>query len=203
MNRIQELRMRLGLNMKEAAAKLGLPYTTYVNYEKGTREPNSETLIQLADFYETTIDYLIGKEPSPAPSSIPPGFEPMPEMVEVPLIGHIACGEPITAEENLEGRVGVPTQWGTDFALLCKGDSMLPTYQDGDVVCIHKQPTVENGQVAAVRIDCEATLKRVYLYPDRIVLQPENPSFSPIVKVKEEMNEVNIEGKVVGLCRRI
>ena len=88
MNRISELRTQMGITMKEAAARLGMPYTTYVNYEKGTREPNSETLIQLARFFGTTIDNLLGK----TDALIPPGFQPMPEMSAVPLVGRIACG---------------------------------------------------------------------------------------------------------------
>ena len=78
---------------------------------------------------------------------------------------------------------------------------MLPRIQDGDLVAIRRQPTVENGEIAAVRIEEEATLKRVYTYADRLVLQPENPAFAPIVLVGEEMNCVQIEGKAVGLCR--
>ena len=69
---------------------------------------------------------------------------------------------------------------------------------DGDIVYIRKQPDIENGQIAAVRIDNEATLKRVYKYPDRLVLQPENRSYPPLTYVGEEMNQVSIEGKAVG-----
>lgn len=198
MNRIAELRAKLGISMKEAASRLDMPYTTYVNYEKGTREPNSETLIKLSRFFGTSIDYLLGKQEL---DKIPPGFEPFPEMESVPLVGQIACGQPITAEENLEGYVSIPSAWHATFTLMCKGYSMEPRIKDGDLVAIRSQPSVENGEIAAVRIDCEATLKHVYLYPDKIVLQPENPRYEPIVKIGEEMNEVTIEGKAVGLCR--
>ena len=129
MNRISELRNKLGISMKEAAARLDMPYTTYVNYEKGTREPNSETLIKLSRFFGTTIDYLLGK---PETNIVPPGFEPLPEMATVPLVGRIACGQPITAEENLEGYVSIPAEWHATFTLLCEGDSMEPRIKDGD-----------------------------------------------------------------------
>lgn len=198
MNRIAELRVKMGLSMKEAASRLEMPYTTYVNYEKGTREPNSETLIKLSRFFETTIDYLLGKSDA---DMIPPGFTPLPEMESVPLVGRIACGEPITAEENLEGYVSIPAAWHATFTLKCCGDSMEPTIHDGDLVAIRKDVQVENGQIAAVRIGDEATLKHLYLYPDKVVLQPENPCYEPIVKIGEEMNDVTIEGKAVGLCR--
>lgn len=184
--------------MKEAAAKLEMPYTTYVNYEKGTREPNSETLIKLAKFFDTSIDYLLGKSET---SEIPPGFSPLPEMEQVPLVGRIACGKPITAEENLEGRVSIPTEWHATFTLMCEGDSMEPRIKDGDLVAIRKDVQVENGQIAAVRIGDEATLKHVYLHPDYIELRPENPSYPSIIRRQEEMNDVTIEGKAVGLCR--
>ena len=105
MNRLSQLRQEKGLNMREAARQLGMPYTTYVNYEKGTREPNSEILISLAKFYGTSIDYLLCKSDSPPGRDIPPGFEPMPKMKKVPLIGAIACGDPITAMENREGEL--------------------------------------------------------------------------------------------------
>ena len=198
MNRISQLRVRMGISMKEAAAKLEMPYTTYVNYEKGTREPNSETLIKLAKFFDTSIDYLLGKSET---SEIPPGFSPLPEMEQVPLVGRIACGKPITAEENLEGRVSIPTEWHATFTLMCEGDSMEPRIKDGDLVAIRKDVQVENGQIAAVRIGDEATLKHVYLHPDYIELRPENPSYPSIIRRQEETNDVTIEGKAVGLCR--
>ena len=119
-------------------------------------------------------------------------------MVRVPLIGSIACGTPITAEQNVERYIGVPAAWRADFALTCHGNSMSPTICDGDIVCIRCQPEVEQGQIAAVRIGEEATLKRVYIHSDYIELRPENPAFESIIRRREEMNDVQIEGKAVG-----
>lgn len=234
MSRMKELRQERGITMKDAARQLNLPYTTYVNYEKGTREPNSETLIQIANFYNTSIDYLLGKSDTRIDdrvldivneldfdtlaqagnirdalkkqqtnsTSIPPGFEPLPEMTAVPLVGNIACGTPITAEENVIARIGVPAAWKADFALVCHGDSMAPKIQDGDVVCIRKQPVVENGEVAAVRIGEDATLKHFYRDGDQVTLLPDNPAAcAPLVYRGEELNQIAIEGKAVGLCR--
>ena len=153
----------------------------------------------LAKILKCSADFIMtGNQNAP---TVPPGFDPLPEMTTVPLVGRIACGQPITAEENLEGYVSIPAEWHATFTLLCEGDSMEPRIKDGDLVAIRSQPQVENGEIAAVRIDCEATLKHVYLYPDKIVLQPENPNYAPIVKIGEEMNDVTIEGKAVGLCR--
>ena len=199
MNRLSQLRQEKGLNMREAARQLGMPYTTYVNYEKGTREPNSETLISLAKFYGTSIDYLLCKSDSPPGRDIPPGFEPMPKMKKIPLIGSIACGEPITAEQNIEKMVDVPEYIRCDFSLTCHGDSMVDAgIHDKDVVYIRIQPEVENGEIAAVRIDGEATLKRVYYNPGTLTLMPANPAYAPMVYTGSQLEEVHIEGKAVG-----
>ena len=199
MNRLSQLRQEKGLNMREAARQLGMPYTTYVNYEKGTREPNSETLISLAKFYGTSIDYLLCKSDSPPGRDIPPGFEPMPKMKKVPLIGAIACGDPITAEQNIDKMVDVPEYIRCDFSLTCHGDSMVDAgIHDKDVVYIRIQPEVENGEIAAVRIDGEATLKRVYYNPGTLTLMPANPAYAPMVYTGSQLEEVHIEGKAVG-----
>ena len=113
MNRLQALRTEKGINMKEAAQALSMPYTTYVNYEKGTREPSSEVLIKLAKFYDTSIDYLVGKVERVAP--IPAGFQPLPKRDRIPRVGQIACGTPILAEENVEAYDEVPSDWHADF----------------------------------------------------------------------------------------
>lgn len=233
MNRMKELRQERGITMKDAAQQLNLPYTTYVNYEKGTREPNSETLIQIANFYNTSIDYLLGKSDTRIDdrvldivneldfdalaqagnirdalkkqqtnnTSIPPGFEPLPKMVKRPLVGSIACGEPITAEENIEDYVDVPENVQCDFCLRCKDDSMIDAgIHDGDVVYIHIQPQVENGQIAAVRIDGEATLKRVFWdeSSQTLTLLAENRNFAPLVYTGPILETVHFEGKAVG-----
>ena len=124
-------------------------------------------------------------------------------MTEVPLVGRIACGTPITAEENVERMVCVPSKWHATFTLTCEGSSMEPRIHDGDLVAIRSQPEVENGEIAAVRIGEEATLKHVYLHENFIELRPENPAFESIILSKEDMNTVVIEGKAVGLCRDI
>lgn len=133
-----------------------------------------------------------------------PGIIPMPEMRKIPLIGSIACGAPVLAEEHIEDYLNIPRQIHADFALTCKGDSMINArIFDGDVVYIRQQDTVENGQIAAVLIDGEATLKRVRLHPDRIILEPENPLYDPLVYRGEEMNTVRILGKAVAFTSAI
>lgn len=203
---IKRLRLERGITQEQLAAMLKVSRSTIGMYETGSREPDFETCEAIADIFNVDMDYLLGrtsierKEPI-TPSSIPPGFSPLPEMESVPLVGQIACGQPITAEENLEGYVSIPAEWHATFTLMCKGDSMEPTIHDGDLVAIRKDVEVENGEIAAVRIEDEATLKHVYLHADYIELRPENPAYSSIIRRKEEMNDVAIEGKAVGLCR--
>lgn len=154
--------------------------------------------------YDVPMDAEHATPSQPAQkATIPPGLEPMPEMDMVPLVGRIACGTPITAEQNVERIVCVPSKWRSTFTLTCKGDSMEPRIHDGDLVAIRKQPEVENGEIAAVRIGEEATLKHVYLHENFIELRPENPAFNSIILSREDMNDVVIEGKAVGLCRDI
>ena len=192
--------------MREAAKRMNMPYTTYVNYEKGEREPNSETLIAIASFYGTSIDYLLGKTSLRHYGSqqTPDNILPMPEMRRIPLLGTIACGEPILAEENLDGEVDIPKNIRADFALRCKGDSMINArIFDGDLVYIHQQEDVDNGQIAAVLIGEEATLKRVYKYPNRLELRPENPTFPVFQYEGEQLAEVRILGKAVAFTSSV
>ena len=158
------------------------------------------TIEKLAKALGVKPTYLMGMTDE---DQVPPGFSPMPQMDQVPLVGRVACGTPITAEQNIERMVSVPSDWRATFTLKCNGKSMEPRILDGDLVAIRKQPTVENGEVAAVRIGEEATLKHVYVYSNYIELRPENPEFESIIKIGDEMEDVVIEGKAVGLCRGI
>lgn len=203
--RMKQRRKEIGFSAEKVAERLGVSPATIYRYEKGDIEKVPvDSLAELAKILQTTPAYLMGweEQPTPKPASptpIPPGFIPMPKMKKVPLIGAIACGDPITALQNREGDVDVPEDVRCDFALKCHGDSMVGAgIHDGDVVYIHIQPEVENGEIAAVRIGDEATLKRVYLHMDYVELRPENPAFESIIRRKEDMNDVHIEGKAVG-----
>ena len=124
---------------------------------------------------------------------------PLPKTKKVPLLGTIACGEPILAEENIDEYIDMDESIDADFCLRCKGDSMINArINDGDIVYIRQQPRVEHGQIAAVLVDDEATLKRVYLYEDYITLKPENPAYEPKSYFGERMNDIRILGKAVA-----
>lgn len=198
--RIKQRRQELGLTVEDLANKMGYKDKSSISkIENGKADIPTSKVIAFARALETTTAYLLGVEEQ---TDIPTGFEPLPEMTTVPLVGNIACGTPITAEENVIARIGVPSAWKADFALVCHGDSMAPKIQDGDVVCIRKQPVVENGEVAAVRIGEEATLKHFYRDGDQVTLLSDNPAAcAPLVYRGEELNQIAIEGKAVGLCR--
>lgn len=167
--------------------------------------PSIDTYRNVAKAIGMDVDELIRMvDGKISVSSYPANIIPMPQMRKIPLLGSIACGAPILAEEHIEGQVDIPSNIHADFALTCKGDSMINArIFNGDVVYIRQQDTVENGEIAAVLIDTEATLKRVKLLPDRIILEPENPMYDPLVYRNEEMNDVRILGKAVAFTSAV
>lgn len=123
------------------------------------------------------------------------------EKKKIPLLGDIACGKPIYADEDRESYVIAGTDINADFCLRARGDSMIGArILDGDIVFIQHMEMVNNGDIAAVIIGDEATLKRVYYYPEKgkLVLNPENPKYEPLVYVGEELNEIHILGKAIA-----
>ncbi len=122
------------------------------------------------------------------------------------LLGEIACGAPILAEGGEEAMIEIRTDLEADFCLRASGDSMTGSrIYDGDLVLIREQPMVENGEIAAVLIKDEATLKRVYYYPEkkRLILYPDNPSYTPLVFMGEELADVRVIGKAVALQTKL
>ena len=206
-DRIKGLRTGRGITQEQLASMLKVSRSTIGLYESGKREPDFDTSEAIADIFNVDMDYLTGrsdierKHPLTPSTLIPPGFEPLPRTVKKPLIGNIACGQPITAEQNIEDYVDVPENVQCDFCLRCKGESMIDAgIHDGDVVYIHIQPEVENGQIAAVRIDGEATLKRVFWNEQAQTLQllAENRDYPPMVFTGPILDTVHIEGLAVG-----
>ena len=121
--RLHLRRKELGLSQEELAQRMGYrSKSSITKLEKGINDLPQSKVEELATALETTPAYLLGLD-TPCP---PPGFEPLPAMTQVPLIGSIACGTPITAEQNIERYIGVPAAWRADFALTCHGDSMSP-----------------------------------------------------------------------------
>ena len=212
MEKVAELAERLNEAIKDKttttklADQIGMSKQAISAYTTGVRVPKRPVINALAEALGVNplwlMGYDVGKYTNIV-SPVPPGFQPLPKRDRIPRVGQIACGTPILAEENVEAYDEVPSDWHADFTLLCKGDSMELKIKDGDVVAIHCQPMVENGEIAAVLIDGEATLKRVFLFDDHIELRAENPAFATIIRIGEAMNDITIEGKAVGLCRKL
>ena len=193
---IKRLRIDAGLSQAELGKIAGVTDKAVSTWEAGIKTPRMGAIEKMAAYFGVAKSAILDDTYQPA---IPPGFIPVPEMKKVPVVGRIACGTPILAQENIEDYVDVPKDRHVDFCLTCSGDSMIEAgIDDGDTVYIRKQPDVENGEIAAVRIGDDATLKRVYKFPDRVVLQAENRAYPPMTSVGEEMNQITIEGKAVG-----
>lgn len=215
---ISKYRADHGLSQRKFAEICGLSNGYISMLERGfnpnTNKPIVPSLMQLkkiADGMNMTVMRLLDEvEDMPIDLSIfseqgqPENIIPMPEMRKIPLVGTIACGTPILADQNIEEYVSIPRNITADFALTCKGDSMINArIFDGDVVYIRQQPTVDSGEIAAVLIESEATLKRVQLFDDHIILQPENPMYKPLAFWGEEMNTVRILGKAVAFTSAV
>lgn len=197
--RIREYRKKLGLSVDDVAEKLGKNRATIYRYESDDIENLPAPVLEpLAKILQTTPAELMGwkKDLTGDLPSIPNIF-PL-KTKKVPLLGTIAAGTPIYAEENFDGYRESTEDVRADFCLKIKGDSMIGArINDGDIVFIRKQPDVENGEIAAVLIDGEATLKRVYKKNASLVLQAENPKYAPIVCSAKTCDECIIMGKAV------
>ncbi len=127
-------------------------------------------------------------------------------VVEVPLLGRIAAGQPLLASENVEDTLPLPRAWVRDdevFLLKVAGESMAPLLLPGDLVMVRVQSRVARGEIAVVLIDDEATLKRVFEEAGGLVLKGDNPDFTPLRFGPAEAAEVQILGKVVGVYRSL
>ena len=179
-------------------ATLDLAKGSSTSWKNGTT-PRDGTLRKIANYFNVSVPYLKGEQIDTEIYLIKDVF-PL-EKKKIPLLGDIACGEPIYASEDRESYVMAGTDINADFCLRAKGDSMIGArILDGDIVFIRKAPTVNNGEIAAVIIGDEATLKRIYYYPQKgkLILQAENPKYEPLVYIGEELNEIRILGKAVA-----
>ena len=205
-SRIRERREELGISQEELAQKLGYRSRSSINkIELDQRDLPQSKIKAIADMLSTTPAYIMGWEDTPSPKDSTdifsiPGILPLPKMVQKPLIGTIACGTPILAEQNIDSYIPVPDDIRCDFALRCEGDSMIGAHiMPGASVYIREQPDVENGEIAAVIIEDErATLKRVYKTDNAVTLMAENSSYAPIIITGEQLQHMRILGRVVA-----
>ena len=197
--RIRARREELGISQEELAKRLGYKSRSSINkIEKGENDIPQSKIVAFAQALQTTPECLMGWA-QPTATDLPniPNIFPL-KTKKVPLLGTIAAGTPIYAEENFVGYRESTEDVHADFCLKIKGDSMIGArINDGDIVFIRKQPDVKNGEIAAVLIDGEATLKRVYKKNGSLVLQAENPKYAPIVCSAKTCDESIIMGKAV------
>lgn len=192
---LKALRTGRHLTQEELAVQIGISKSAVSMYECGEREPDFQIQARIADFFQTSIDALHGR--AGKRSAVLTGRQ-------VPLLGRIACGSPILAEENIEAYVPLPDGIRADYCLRCCGDSMINArILDGDLVLIRQQEEVEQGEIAAVLLHREATLKRVYLQEGKLTLMPENSKYPPIVLEQDDLEDVRILGKAVAFISRI
>ena len=206
--RIKELRKSAGLTQKDLAEKCGYSSLTTINkIELGINNIPLSVVEKIAKVFDVPPSYLLGWENEPA--DIPnntdvfqyKNIKPI-ATKKIPMLDRVACGTPIFADEQRDYYIEVGVDINADFVLTASGDSMTGAkINDGDLIFCRKQDTVNNGEIAVVIIDDEATLKRVYYYPEKkkLVLQSENPKYEPFVYVNEELENIRIIGKALVL----
>lgn len=197
---IKKLRTEKGYSQEELGALLGVQRAAVQKWECGTvKNLKRETIKKLSEIFSVDPSSFIDNDYMSLDNIIS-----LPKMNRIPILGTIACGTPILANENLEGETIIPEDIKADFALRCKGDSMIDArIMNGDIVYIRQQPTVENGEIAAVLIDDEATLKRVYLTENTVTLVACNSRYQPFVFSGEQLNKIRILGKAVGFTSSV
>lgn len=206
------------VNQAELCARTNIPKSAMSQYISGAFKPKQTRTYLIAKALNVNEAWLMGydvpmeriqtsesektNESSETLESLMKKYDNIKpvKLKRFPLLGEIACGEPIFADEDRESCVMADMDINADFCLTAKGDSMINArINDGDIVFIKEMPMVDNGDIAAVIIDDEATLKKVYYYPDKgkLVLYPENPNYEPFIYVGEELNSIRILGKAV------
>jgi repressor LexA len=192
---IKKYRDLRNYSLQVLGEKVGLTKKTIQRYENGEIKIDMDRLSDIAYALDVDMSQLLeGTE-----SFLGIDLNDL-DMVRLPIVGKISCGDGIIAFEDIEGYELTPKDWlngGEYFYLRAKGDSMIKArIYDGDLLLIRRQPDVENGEIAAVLIGEETLLKRVYKYNDTIWLHSENDNYPPIVYTKTDQKNVIILGKL-------
>lgn len=197
---IQRLLDKNGKTQTDMARELGIPETTVSSWLNAKKYPRIDKVQLMADYFNVRRSEITEEK---EPKNI---YKVTQEFVHIPVLGEIACGEPILAKENFTGYKVEPKETlpsGNLYYLKAKGESMEPTVPDGSMVLIRQQPDVENNEIAAVLVngDNEATLKRIIKQGNSVVLMPDNPKFTPYI-VNED-NPARIIGKAIRYTREL
>lgn len=198
MLKLRELRNHIGYSQKKIADVLRVSRSTIAMWETGASEPDNETLYKIADYFGVTVDYLLGRDDNPHPTTSPKG-------IKIPVLGRVAAGIPIEAIEEIldyEEIDEAMAKTGDFFALRIAGTSMEPKFSEGDVVIVRKQDSVESGEIAVVLVNGDdATCKKVLIHDNGLSLVSLNSSYAPMFFTDKEVSTlpVQILGRVVEL----
>lgn len=189
-----------GMKQVDLVEKTGLGKSAISQYISGKYESKQKAVYLIAKALDVNEVWLMGHDvPMDRDFTNYPKNILKIETKKLPLLGEIACGKPIFADEHFESYVEAGSDIQADFCLKVKGDSMINArIIDGDIVFIRTQADVDNGEIAAVLIDDEATLKRIYKKENEVILIAENPAYPPKVYKDEELNQVRILGKAIA-----
>ena len=207
-DKIKIAREQKKMSQDELARKLGYKSrSTIAKIESGENELTQSKIKKFAAALEVSISWLMDFDipniSSKYAAESAKNYIPI-QKKKIPLLGTIAAGQPIYAEEHIEEYLPIDDDLHADFALKVSGDSMINAdINDGDVVFIKKQEVVENGQIAAVLIDDSATLKRFYKIGSIVQLQAENPKYSPIICDESNCDNCRIIGLAVAVLHKI
>jgi repressor LexA len=209
-DRLTEAMALRGMRASELAKRTGLSKARISQYVHGKFIPKSDAILTIAEVLGVSELWLMGKTASMEPTRraeipCPENVSPL-RLCRYPILGEIACGAPILAVEDPDAGYVTAAETNADFCLTAKGDSMIGArIFDGDEVFIQQTDLVENGEIAAVVVDGEATLKRVYYYPEeeKLILSPENPAYEPLVFVGRELADIRILGRAVAFQAKL
>lgn len=189
--KIKKLIKDKGFSLRQFSNEINIPYTTFITMlQNGIEKSNLSNVNKVFKALDLSIDKL-------SDLKNPPIIDLDSNANSVPLIGKIAAGYPIFAEENIEDYFKIDSSIRADFCLKIKGDSMIDAgINDNDIVFIRKQNTLENGEIGAILIENEATLKTFYKNDDAVILQPANNQYSPMIY---KDGNIEILGKLVAV----
>lgn len=194
MNHLKAARQAKHMTQTDVANYIGLTQGAYSNWERGETKIDGVQLSRLAELFEVSVDYLLGKTDIPGN-----------KYIRIPVLGRVAAGIPIDAIEEVIDWEDISAEAAGDgeyFGLQIKGHSMEPKISDGDVVIVRRQPDVDSGDIAVVLVNGDdATVKKVKKSPQGVTLIPSNPAYEPMYYTNSEIESlpVQILGRVVEL----
>lgn len=193
MLRVRQLREARGIQQKELAIDLGVTQPTISDWESGRKIPSARSTQKIADYFEVSVDYLLGRDTQKS------------DGVKVPVLGDVAAGIPIEAITDILDYEEIDLELaktGEYFGLRVKGKSMEPRMKEGDVVIVRRQESADTGDTVVVLVNGDsATVKKIKYGPDGITLLPTNPVFDPLFYTCAEVKDlpVRVIGRVVEL----